>query len=205
MKLDDYLKSDKYKEDELIKNEVYEKLMDFGLEAVLENYLEICGLINIDFDDIINVVHKRKIVNYYNGNVNFNNPIYFNFNEANDSMTLLIIEANSKLTLKRVDEVLIILKEKLKNTSIIYGTYVNERIEDNQARLLIINTIAETYETLLESINIEKELNKDYNLDDIIRQCKENNNYSINFIQSITNLGFCECQKIKDKILNLNL
>lgn len=189
----------------IINNEVYEKLMSVGLSDVLDNYLDIYGIINIDFADVVEVVYQRTIANYFNGNITLDGPITFNFLSNNNSKTLLIIEANENFSYKNIERIIKSINEKLNNTEIIYGFYSNEIMTLNQARLVIINTV-DNIETENETIeSIDNTIDKDYNLDDILKKCKENNNYSINFIQSITNLGFCECQKIKDKILNLNL
>ncbi len=187
-------------EKELIKFDVYQRLMECGLDSIIDNYLESYSIISIDFDDIIHVVHERKIVNYYNGNINLNNPISFNFIETTDSRTILIVESNSNIKMSDINKVIDTVKEKIKNTCIIFARYNNDRLEDNQIKVLIINTIAEDGKG--DSTVVEKEIDKDYNLDDIAKLCKENNNYSINFIQSITNLGFCKCQIIRNKILN---
>ena len=73
----------------------------------------------------------------------------------------------------------------------------------NQARLVIINTV-DNIETENETIeSIDNTIDKEYDLDDILKKCKENNNYSINFIQNITNLGFNECHRIKEKLMEI--
>lgn len=190
---------------DIVNNEVCEKLMEVGLIDILDNYLEICGVINIDFADVIEVVHQRTISNYYNGNITLDGPIAFNFVSNNNSKTLLIIEANNNFSYQNTERIIKSINEKLNNTEIIYGFYSNERIEPNQARIVIVNTV-DKIETENKTIkSVDNVISKEYNIDDIFKRCIENNNYSINFIQSITNLGFCECQKIKDKILNLNL
>ena len=72
---------------DIINNEVCEKIMEVGLIDTLDNYLEICGLINIDFADVIEVVHQRTIANYFNGNITLDGPIAFNFFSNNNSKT----------------------------------------------------------------------------------------------------------------------
>lgn len=187
----------------IINNEVYEKLMSVGLSDILDNYLEICGLINIDFADVIEVVHQRTIANYFNGNITLDGPIAFNFVSNDKSKTLLIIEANENFSYKNAERIIKSINEKLNNTEIIYGFYSNERIEHNQARLVIVNTVdnVQTENKTIESV--DNTIDKEYNLDDILKQCKEKNNFSINFIQSITNIGFNECHRIKEKLMEI--
>lgn len=76
--------------------------------------------------------------------------------------------------------------EKLNDTKINNVFYSNEIIEPDQTD----NTVE----------NIK---DKECNLNDILKQCKDNNNFSINFIQSITNLGFIECSRIQQKLLKI--
>jgi len=187
----------------IINNEVYEKLMSVGLSDVLDNYLDIYGIINIDFADVVEVVHQRSIANYFNGNITLDGPITFNFLRNNNSKTLLIIEANENFSYKNIERIIKSINEKLNNTEIIYGFYSNERIEPNQARIVIVNTVdnVQTENKTIESV--DNAIDEEYNLDDVLKQCKENNNYSINFIQSITNLGFNECHKIKEKLMKI--
>ena len=190
------------KDNQIIRNEVFESLNEFGLKSILEKYLELDSIINIDFKDIVCIVHESKIANYYNGNVNFNNPISFNFKENKDSKTLLIIEMNSKFQVKNIERLLLSIKEKLKDSLIIYGCYMNEELEDNQAKVLIINTVNDIEEDVKPNVSFEKELDINYDLDEIARLCKENNNYSINYIQKIAKVGFNHALKIKEKIVN---
>lgn len=188
---------------DIINNEVCEKIMEVGLIDILDNYLEICGLINIDFADVIEVVHQRTIANYFNGNITLDGPIAFNFFSNNNSKTLLIIEANENFSYKNIERIIKSINEKLNNTEIIYGFYSNEIMALNQARLVIINTV-DNIETENETIeSIDNTIDKEYDLDDILKKCKENNNYSINFIQNITNLGFNECHRIKEKLMEI--
>ena len=188
---------------DIINNEVCEKIMEVGLIDILDNYLEICGLINIDFADVIEVVHQRTIANYFNGNIMLDGPIAFNFVSNNNSKTLLIIEANENFSYKNIERIIKSINEKLNNTEIIYGFYSNEIMALNQARLVIINTV-DNIETENETIeSIDNTIDKEYDLDDILKKCKENNNYSINFIQNITNLGFNECHRIKEKLMEI--
>lgn len=188
---------------DIINNEVCEKIMEVGLIDTLDNYLEICGLINIDFADVIEVVHQRTIANYFNGNITLDGPIAFNFFSNNNSKTLLIIEANENFSYKNIERIIKSINEKLNNTEIIYGFYSNEIMALNQARLVIINTV-DNIETENETIeSIDNTIDKEYDLDDILKKCKENNNYSINFIQNITNLGFNECHRIKEKLMEI--
>ena len=187
-----------------IKSEVSEKLKSLGLLEVTKYYLEKDGIINVDCEDVNFLISGKKIINYFYGSINLREDIHFNFVKKEKSNTILLIESGQSISLRDVEKVVNSVRTTLNDTNIIYGAYINDEIVYNQARVLIINTIDEAkveVEETLKTVTVNKDSN--YDIHEIAKICKENNNYSVNFIQTITNFGFNKSLKIKTEVLEL--
>lgn len=120
--------------------EVTKKLKAINLYEVVLDYCKKTSLLSVDYEDFKQIICNNEIVNYFYGSINLNEPIKFNFKKYDSSNMILVIETNASLHLNVIEKISDELKNSVGNSNIIYGLIVNDSLEDDILKALIINT-----------------------------------------------------------------
>ena len=177
------------------------------------------GLIIVEANDSLTLKSLEKILSSIRksigDNVDLIYSVYYNKNIPNNLVYLTVINTGDleKSNTSRIDtvdsigntieEIAKICKEKdnysinfiqqIANCGFNKASKIKEEILHNTAYLKDEDSIKN------DSSNENTDSNK-YSIGEIAKICKENNNYSVTFIQQIANCGFNKALKIKEEI-----
>ena len=178
------------------------------------------GLIIVEANDYLTLKSLEKILSSIRksigDNVNLIYSVYYNKNIPNNIVYLTVIntgdlEKNNTSRIDTVDsigntieEIAKICKEK-DNYSINFIQQIancgfNKALKIKQEILHNTPYLNDEENKTNKSSQYENNEAKQYNIEEIARICKENNNYSVSFIQQIANCGFNKALKIKEEI-----
>lgn len=195
-----------FKEYSVYHEETIRKLESIFMFKEIKKYVEVPSLINIDLFNLNDLFLGKEIILVKQGTYCLD-EFDFSSRIPENSLLFVGIDANQSINLKMVDKIIDEIKSKCSNVEIAYATYFDNTLRDGLFKLNIINTIVTSDDNFNGVIEIvideeEKEL-ANYDLDEIYRKCQSANDFSINYIQEITNVGFGECFKIKQKIKSM--
>ena len=174
------------------------------------------GLIIVEANDSLTLKSLEKILSSIRksigDNVNLIYSVSYNANIQNDLIYLTVINTGIKKDLNKVqasyngeiEEIARICKEK-DNYSINFIQQIancgfNKALKIKEEILHNTPYLNDEENKTNKSSQYENNEAKQYNIEEIARICKENNNYSVSFIQQIANCGFNKALKIKEEI-----
>ena len=174
------------------------------------------ALIIVEANDNLNLRELEKILSSIKKcigkNVNIIYSVSYNSNLSNDIIYLTVINTGIKKDLNKVhashngeiEEIARICKEK-DNYSINFIQQIancgfNKALKIKEEILHNTPYLNDEENKTNKSSQYENNEAKQYNIEEIAKICKENNNYSVSFIQQIANCGFNKALKIKEEL-----
>lgn len=174
------------------------------------------ALIIVEANDNLNLRELEKILSSIRKsigkNVNIIYSVSYNSNLSNDIIYLTVINTGFKKEPTKIndslngeiEEIARICKEK-DNYSINFIQQIancgfNKALKIKEEILHSTPYLNDEENKTNKSSQYENNEAKQYNIEEIAKICKENNNYSVSFIQQIANCGFNKALKIKEEI-----
>lgn len=182
------------------------KLNSIFMFKDLKKYVEVPSLITIDLYDFNDLFIDKDIILTMQKTYRLDN-FHFTSKISDNSYLFVGIDGNKNLDLKTVDKIIDEIKRNCNNVRVLYATNYDDTFCDGSFKLNIINTIEIQNSNQNNNIEMviepEKNIQVNYNLEDIYKSCREVDDFSINYIQSITDVGFVECSKIHQILLKM--
>lgn len=182
------------------------KLNSIFMFKELKKYVEVPSLITIDLYDFNDLFIDKDIILTMQKTYRLDN-FHFTSKISDNSYLFVGIDGNKNLDLKTVDTIIDEIKRNCNNVRVLYATNYDDTFCDGSFKLNIINTIEIQNSNQNNNIEMviepEKNIQVTYKLEEIYKSCKEVDDFSINYIQSLTDVGFVECSKIHQILLKM--